>query len=203
MEKIEIKNKKLFKSKTQMVIYTLLFIILIVLFIVIGTKDYKVDVPDNERFANEYTLVGKNNVFKYINVLDAHMIASGKKGIVLFGNASNPWVEYYASIVNDAAMDMGIEEIYYYDFYKDREQNNATYKDMVRLLKDYLVTDDLGRLDIYAPSLLVVSEDKVLLFDMETSFVKGNVNPGSYWSNNARGVKYAELLNIFGIYVGS
>lgn len=203
MEKIEIKNKKLFKSKAQMVVYTLLFIILIVLFIVIGTKDYKVDVPDNERFANEYTLVGKNNVFKYINVLDAHMVASGKKGIVLFGNPSNPWVEYYASIVNDAALDMGIEEIYYYDFYKDREQNNATYKDMVRLLKDYLVVDDLGKLDIYAPSLLVVSEDKVLLFDMETSFVKGNINPGSYWNNNARGMKYAELRNIFGMYVGS
>lgn len=202
MEKIEVKNKNLFKNRTQMVIYTILFIVCIILFIVIGTKNYKISTPNNERFADEYPLVGDKNVFKYVNVLEAHQIASGKKGIVLFGNPSNPWVEYYASIVNDAALDTGIEEIYYYDFYKDREQNNGTYKDLVRLLKDYVIVDDLGRSDIYAPSLLIVSEDKVLLFDMETSFAIASDSPSNYWSNSKKGLKYTELRNIFSIYKG-
>ena len=52
MEKIYIKNKSLFKSKTQMIIYIILFCLLIYGFIYLGKKDYKVKVSDNERFAS-------------------------------------------------------------------------------------------------------------------------------------------------------
>ena len=69
MEKIYIKNEKLFKNKTQMVIYIILFCLLIYGFIYFGKKDYKVKVSDNERFASEFSLVSKDNVFKYVNGL--------------------------------------------------------------------------------------------------------------------------------------
>lgn len=199
-EKIEIKNKTFFKNKWQMIIYMIIFCVLIYLFIWVGTRDYSNDMSDNERFAAEYPLVGKDNVFKYINVTDAHMIASGKKGIVLFGNGST-WVEYYADIVNDAAQEVGINTVYYYDFSRDREQNNATYEDTVQTLKNYVIIDDNNHADIYAPTLLVVSSDEILLFDTEMNFTSGSMTPSTYWNNYNRGLKFNQLKTVFKEYL--
>ena len=126
MENLNIKNKKLFKNKTQMIIYIILFCIIIYGFIYLGKKNYKVEISDNERFASEFSLVSKDNVFKYVNATDARMVAKGSDGIVLFGT-QNEWVNYYAYMVNKVAKEVGIKEVYYYDFSKNRKYNNGTY----------------------------------------------------------------------------
>lgn len=203
MEKIAVKNEKFFKSTWQMIIYFILFGIIIFLFIKVGTTDYSEEVTDHERFAKEYSLVGEDNVFTYVNVVDAHIIAGGKKGIVLFGNPRNEWVGYYADIINTAAKEVGIDTIYYYDFYKDREQNNATYEDTIKLLNQYVVKNDLGRFDIYSPTLLVVADGEVLFFDTETSFIKGDISPIDYWSSFKRGEKLDEIRSVFNTYLES
>lgn len=196
MEKIYIKNEKLFKNKTQMVIYIILFCLLIYGFIYFGKKDYKVKVSDNERFASEFSLVSKDNVFKYVNATDARMVAKGAKGIVLFGT-KNEWVNYYAYMVNKIAKEVGIEEIYYYDFIKNRKDNNGTYEDIVKTLSNYVTYNDKGVAEIYAPSLLVVSNDKVILFDSETSFVKGDILPNAYWNSEKIAEKENEIREAF------
>lgn len=196
MEKIYIKNEKLFKNKTQMVIYIILFCLLIYGFIYLGKKDYKVKVSDNERFSSEFSLVSKDNVFKYVNATDARMVAKGAKGIVLFGT-NNDWVNYYAYIVDKVAKEVGIEEIYYYDFIKNRKDNNGTYEDIVRTLSNYVTYNDKGVAEIYAPSLLVVSNDKVILFDSETSFVKGDILPNAYWNSEKIAEKENEIREAF------
>lgn len=196
MEKIYIKNEKLFKNKTQMVIYIILFCLLIYGFIYLGKKDYKVKLSDNERFSSEFSLVSKDNVFKYVNATDARMIAKGAKGIVLFGT-NNDWVNYYAYIVDKVAKEVGIEEIYYYDFIKNRKDNNGTYEDIVKTLSNYVTYNDKGVAEIYAPSLLVVSNDKVILFDSETSFVKGDILPNAYWNSEKIAEKENEIREAF------
>ena len=196
MEKIYIKNEKLFKNKTQMVIYIILFCLLIYGFIYLGKKDYKVKVSDNERFSSEFSLVSKNNVFKYVNATDARMVAKGAKGIVLFGT-NNDWVNYYAYIVDKVAKEVGIEEIYYYDFIKNRKDNNGTYEDIVKTLSNYVTYNDKGVAEIYAPSLLVVSNDKVILFDSETSFVKGDILPNAYWNSEKIAEKENQIREAF------
>ena len=196
MEKIYIKNEKLFKNKTQMVIYIILFCLLIYGFIYFGKKDYKVKVSDNERFASEFSLVSKDNVFKYVNATDARMVAKGAKGIVLFGT-KNEWVNYYAYMVNKIAKEVGIEEIYYYDFIKNRKDNNGTYEDIVKTLSNYVTYNDKGVAEIYAPSLLVVSNDKVILFDSETSFVKGDILPNAYWNSEKIAEKENQIREAF------
>ena len=196
MEKIYIKNEKLFKNKTQMVIYIILFCLLIYGFIYLGKKDYKVKVSDNERFASEFSLVSKDNVFKYVNATDARMVAKGAKGIVLFGT-NNDWVNYYAYIVDKVAKEVGIEEIYYYDFIKNRKDNNGTYEDIVKTLSNYVTYNDKGVAEIYAPSLLVVSNDKVILFDSETSFVKGDILPNAYWNSEKIAEKENQIREAF------
>lgn len=196
MEKIYIKNEKLFKNKTQMVIYIILFCLLIYGFIYFGKKDYKVKVSDNERFASEFSLVSKDNVFKYVNATDARMVAKGAKGIVLFGT-KNEWVNYYAYMVNKIAKEVGVKEIYYYDFTKNRKDNNGTYEDIVKTLSNYVTYNDKGVAEIYAPSLLVISNDKVILFDSETSFVKGDILPNAYWNSEKIAEKENQIRESF------
>ena len=196
MEKIYIKNKSLFKSKTQMIIYLIIFCLLIYGFIYLGKKDYKVEVNDNERFASEFSLVSKDNVFKYVNATDARMVAKGAKGIVLFGT-QNEWVNYYAYMVNKVAKEVGVKEIYYYDFTKNRKDNNGTYEDIVKTLSNYVTYNDKGVAEIYAPTLLVVSNDEVLLFDSETSFVNGEISPSTYWNSTKEDAKENEIREAF------
>lgn len=201
MEKIYIKNKKLFKNKWQMVIYLTLFVLFIAAFIYLGKLDYNTDLPDNEKFALTFNMVSSDNVFKYASAVDARSVTKGSKGIVLFGT-SNEWVNYYAYIVNKVAKEVGIEKIYYYDFFKNRTDNNGTYEDIVNNLKDYVTFNDRGVAEIYAPSLLVVSNDKVLLFDTETTFVRGNITPNKYWNSVTIKEKEDALREVFLAYLG-
>ena len=200
MEKIYIKNKKMFKSKTQMIIYLIIFCLLIYAFIYLGKKEYNVKLPDNERFASEFSMVSEDNVFKYVSAVDARMVSRKAKGIVLFGT-NNEWVDYYAYMVNKIAKEVGIKEIYYYDFTKNRKDNNGTYEDIVKNLSDYVTYNDKGVAEIYAPSLLVVSNDKVLLFDSETSFIKGKTTPSEYWNQQKTLEKEEMLRQIFTQYM--
>ena len=202
MEKIYIKNEKLFKNKRQMVIYFILFVILIGAFIYLGTLDYDESLPDNEQFAEDFSLVSEDNVFKYVNATDALMVANGTKGIVLFGT-HNEWVNYYANIVNKVAKEVGIDTIYYYDFVSNRQDNNGTYETIVERLSDYVTYNDYGTPEIYAPSLLVVSGDEVLLFDTETAFVRGDIAPSEYWNSFNESAKMQELRNVFTEYLES
>lgn len=199
--RIEVKHAKFFKSKKQMIIYIILLLILMYLFILVGTHDYT-EHDSSRLFSKEYTLVGDDNVFAYSSIIDVHMIAAGKKGIVFFGNAQSKWSQYYASIINDAAKASGIDKIDYYDFYSDREQHNATYEDTLLLLKDYVTYNDLGKANFYAPSLLVVNDGKVITFDTETSFIKGKIEPKDYWTEEKRKEKEQELQMYFLEYLG-
>ncbi|MBS5805720.1 MAG: hypothetical protein KIC90_00875 [Firmicutes bacterium] len=200
MEKIYIKNKKMFKSKTQMVIYIIIFCLLIYAFIYLGKKEYKVELPDNEKFSSMFSMVSTDNVFKIVNATEARMVSRGAKGIVLFGT-ENEWVNYYAYIVNKIAKEVGIEEIYYYDFTKNRKDNNGTYEDIVKNLSNYVTYNDKGVAEIYAPSLLVVSKDEVLLFDSDTSFIKGKTTPSTYWNSFTQGEKEQNLRAVFTEYL--
>lgn len=202
MKKIYVKNEKLFKNKWQMIIYCILFVALIGAFIYLGTLDYDNTLPDNEQFAQDFSLVSEDNVFEYINATTALMVASGTKGIVLFGT-TNEWVNYYANIVNKVAKEVGIDTIYYYDFLENRQDNNGTYEAIVERLSPYVTYNDYGRAEIYAPSLLVVSGDEVIFFDTETSFVSGDITPSEYWNFFNESAKMQELNNVFLEYLES
>lgn len=196
-KKIYVKNEKMFKSKWQMIIYILIFAFLIYMFIYLGTMSYSHDIKDNEKFAMEFNQVGTDNVYKYVDVVEARMVAAGQKGIVLFGMSNNEWVNYYAKIVNDVAKEVGIKEIYYYDFRKNRQENNGSYEDILVKLENYVTYNDKGNADMYAPSLLVVSKDEVLYFDSETAFITGKVTPQVYWNSFEVGKKKAEIKAAF------
>lgn len=198
--KIEVQNEHLFKNKTQMIIYLIIFAILIYLFMYLAGQDYDTKVPDNERFASEFSMVSTDNIFTYVNATEARMVASGNTGIVLFGT-KNEWVNYYSYIINKVAKEVGITEIYYYDFLKNRQDNNGTYEDIVNKLSNYITYNDRGVGEIYAPSLLVMKNNEILLFDSDTAFVTGKVTPSIYWNSSTQGAKEQMLKSVFKDYL--
>lgn len=202
MEKIYVKNEHLFKNKFQMIIYLIIFGILIYLFIYLGTKDYNLEIPDNERFASEFSLVSEDNVFKYVNVNEVRNVIAESNGIILFGT-KNEWVNYYASILNTAAQEMGISEIYYYEFLKNRQDNNGSYEDIVNTLEEYVTYNDRGIGEIYAPTLLIIHNNQIILFDSETAFINGKIDPSEYWTSFNEQQKVNEFKAAFQKYLES
>ena len=188
-------------KKVKLILQGILFVAIIVGFIYIGTRDFNKEVVvDNERFDADYVNVSKDNVFKYANAVEVYQALKGN-AIIFMGYPANVWSGYYANILNEAAKDAGIKEILYYDFYEDRENRNGTSQSIVFSLTNYLVTLDDGTEEIYAPTLVIVKNGKVIAFDNETAFTKGNITPDVYWDEYQSGIKYNNFKIMFQEYL--
>lgn len=177
------KKKKLFKNKVQMILYTLIFIICIVLFIVIGKTDFrKEEVTEAKKFNNIYNLVSEDNLYVFSNATEVLKILNGRSGIILMGFPLNVWTKYSANILNDVAKEEGIDKIYYYDFLKDREESNGTYETIVNKLDVYITVDDEGTKDLHAPTILIVKDGEIIGYFDDTSTIKGVVTPEDYYN---------------------
>lgn len=178
-----------------------LFIVIIGAFIYVGTRDFNVaEVVDNERFDQDYVNVSQDNVFKYVNAVEVYS-ALNNSAIIFMGYPTNKWSGYYVNILNEAAKDSGIEEILYYDFYEDRENRNATYQSIVLNLSNYLTTLDDGSQEIFAPTLIIIKNGKIIAYDAETSLTQGNINPDDYWTSYQTGLKYNSFKTMFQEYL--
>ena len=82
-------------KKVKRILQGLLFVLIIIGFIYIGTRDFDTgEVVDNERFDEEYVNVSKDNVFKYASAVDVY--ASFQKDAIIFmGYPANIWSGYY------------------------------------------------------------------------------------------------------------
>ncbi len=161
---------------------------MIYLFVILGTKDYSSDISDNIRFSNEYKDISKNNIYKYVNENAVLNILNGKSGIFLMAFPSNIWSHYYADYLNEIAIKNDIKEIYYYNFLQNRNLNNKTYDVIINKLKEYLVYNDLGKLDLTSPTIVIVKEGKVIYFDDEIRNIKGGTKPEEYFTDYRKNV---------------
>lgn len=181
-----VKKNKLFKNKLQMIIYILLMIIILILFIVIGKHDFNKNIStEAEKFNQIFTNVPKENVFKFSNAQEVNNIINSKKskGIILFGFKANNWTSYYAEYIDEVAKEMDIKEVLYYDFESDRKDKNGTYETIVNSLSVYTKYTDYNTSEIYAPTLLVVKNGEILLYDDSTAVRSGNYTPDIYWQD--------------------
>lgn len=196
------KKKSLFKNKKQMIIYSAIYLICIFLFIYIGRIDFKKDIDtDAKQFSDLYKMVENDNLFVFADATDVHDIVNGRSGVVLMGFPSNKWMNYYASILNDAAKDVGIDKIHYYDFQKDREESNGTYETIVNVLKVYAPVNDEGIQDIMAPTVIVVKKGEVIAYFDDTSILKGNVTPDVYYTDYQKSLIYENFKTALTEYI--
>ncbi|MBO5095850.1 MAG: hypothetical protein J6B98_03160 [Bacilli bacterium] len=189
-------------SKKQKLISFILFIVLLGAFIFVGTRDYEIkEVDEHKVFSNEYKIVPNENVFVYVNSSKIYTSLKSGSSIIFFGFSKNEFSGHYAKIINEVATEKGIKEILYYDFYEDRENYNGTYESIVLLLEDYLNKNDLGKVDLVAPSMVVVKNGKILFYDEETAYTPVKINPDDYWNEYNVGIKKATLGYIFDEYL--
>lgn len=188
------KKKKFFKSKTQMVIYIIIFCIFIALFIYFGSFEKAANnVSDSDKFINEYKEITTDNVFVYLNAQDTLNYIKNDNVLILFGYKNNSYVGYYANILNEVAKELGIKKIYYYDMTEDRKYKNGSYESIVNYLKDYVTTLDDGSQNIYAPTFLVKRAGVIRLFDDEDAFVHGYNSAEEYFDNYRTNLKKITL----------
>ncbi|MCI9280351.1 MAG: hypothetical protein HFJ02_06110 [Bacilli bacterium] len=169
------------------------FLLMIYLFIMLGKKDYHLEVSDNIRFSNEYKDINRNNIYKYVNDGEVLDVLNGKSGVIFNCFSSNIWCHYYAEYLNEVALDNHLQEVYYYDFKRDRSLKNITYNSIVSKLNDYISYDDNGKGDLYAPSIMIIINGQVSYFLDEVKTIKGKVNPEDYFTDYKKNLLKSNL----------
>ena len=138
---------------------------------------------DASRFAEEYTLVDKNNRFRYANIDEVIDTLKDGTGVVYLGFPECKWCQQYTVYLDELAKNRNIPEIMYYNIREDRQNNTENYKTIVNLLKDYLKEDEEGNPRVYVPAVIFMSNGRILGFDDETAYdTKGYDEPSKYWT---------------------
>lgn len=188
------KKKSLFKSKTQMILYSIVFIICIALFIIIGKTDFQKDIDtEGKKFHSLYDMVPNDNLYMFCDATDVLNIINGQDGVVLMGFPSNKWMNNYANILNEVGKDLQIDSICYYDFLQDRKESNGTYETIVNKLKVYVKTNDEGIQDLQSPTVIVVKNREVIGYFDDTSIINGTVTPEIYYTENQKALTYEQF----------
>ena len=189
--------------KKRTIIDIILIFVLLGVLIVLGQIDYKQDEKkDSRRFDKDYSMVSKDNVFKYVNDEELYKIINKGNAVVFFGFKENEWCNYYAKILNDSAKSVGLDKIYYYDFFFFWEKSSTYYRKIVDYMKDYLKITDTNKFDIYSPSLIVIKDKNVIYYDDETSIVYSFQKPKDYWNEDSIKVKSVQFESAFNTYLG-
>lgn len=160
-------------------------------------------VKVNNNFNNEYNLIDENNVFVYKSIDDILITLDKGTGIIFLGFPESSWCQNYVKYLNDVAVSKNIDIIYYYNFKSIRDNNTEKYKKLVSRLDDYLFLDDTGSYRLYAPTLVIVKEGKILSFDNETSLMTNPILPNEYWTEEKINSFKEKIGNYFDEYLGS
>ncbi|MCL2479889.1 MAG: hypothetical protein FWF22_10325 [Treponema sp.] len=126
-------------------------------------------IPDSEKFALDYPLVDKNNIFVIRNAEQTAEILEKGRGVVFIGFKECPWCQVYAVFLHETALEMKINRIFYCDIKEDRENNTDSYRKIVEILRGKLQYDDEGRERIFVPDVTIVDSGKIIGRDYESS----------------------------------
>lgn len=162
----------------------IVILIAIIIFLLVGNKNEEQTVKsDAEKFSEEYTLVDKDNKFRYANIDEVIDTLEDGTGVVYLGFPECKWCQQYTVYLNELAKDRNIPEIMYYNIREDRQNNTKNYQAIVNILKDYLPEDEEGNPRVYVPAVIFMSNGKILGFDDETAYdTKGYDEPSEYWT---------------------
>ena len=190
--------------KKRTIIDIILIFLLLGILIFLGTRDYskKTENKDSKRFDKDYSMVSSDNVFKYSSDEEVLNLLKKDNAIIFMGFKENKWSNYYASMLNTAAKNTGVDTIYYYDFLADREKKSVNYVKIVNKISDYLKKDDMDNINLVAPSLVVIKDGVIIFYDDETSITNTSITPEKYWTEYNKTNKLQQFESIFKNYLG-
>lgn len=160
-------------------------------FIYLGDQNYNTET-DAEKFSELYQNIENENLFK-IKKSGEILQLLDEDSIIFFGTPSNKWSSYVAEYLNVAAKNVGVKDIYYYDFLNDRNNRSGNYELIAEKLEHILYRTDLGKKMIYAPLIVVTKHDKVIYYNDDFSLIKGNVSPDKYFNDTNKELLIMDL----------
>lgn len=172
-------------KKKILIIIGAIILLGVILYLAVSTNNKKEQniTNDNERFANEYKTVTKDNVFVYRDINEIINILEKGTGVVYLGFPECPWCKAYVTYLNEVAKEEDVEKVYYYNILEDRKNNTKEYQKIIELLGDYVANDEEGNKRIYVPMVIGVNKGQIVGFDDETAWdTKGYETPEDYWS---------------------
>ena len=172
-------------KKKILIIIGAIILLGVILYLAVSTNNKKEQniTNDNERFANEYKTVTKDNVFVYRDINEIINILEKGTGVVYLGFPECPWCKAYVTYLNEVAKEQDVEKVYYYNILEDRKNNTKEYQKIIELLGDYVADDEEGNKRIYVPMVIGVNKGQIVGFDDETAWdTKGYETPEDYWS---------------------
>lgn len=188
--------KKLLKMVT--------FIILILAFIYFGTKDYKLNKKKNINEKNASSvLLTSDYVFNDINHSKVlNKLSSKNDSIIYICIDGNKLCTKYGLLIDEVAKNYSIDTIYYYDIKEDREKNNGTYQKIINKLSNYVLTDDLGKQNLYAPTLIFIKNGNIMEFDDSLTLSRGK-NTDKLWDDDTIETKRNYLFDVMERYISN
>ncbi len=175
----------MFKTRKNLIIHIVVFILVIIGFVYLGTLNFNENLEQNEIFISEFDRVPLENIYEYNNAREV-LAALDDTAVILLGSKLNPWTEDSAILLNEVALENGIDKILYYDFFEDRNINNGNYELLVEKLSDYLYTLDNDTQDLLAPTIIFVKNGDIIYYNDETGYVRGNIEPEKYWTESKK-----------------
>jgi len=130
-------------------------------------------------------------------------------GIIFLSWQDCPWCHYYINYVNKMANNNDIE-VLYYDIYDDRDNNTEFYQQVCQQIAPYIDTyaystldkvkkayDSSGKVRIYVPMLIFVSQGQIIGMDYQGSMEEDfDNNHETFWNEiNADGISRIDQLN--------
>lgn len=186
------------------IIKFLIFCLFIAGFIYFGTlgKENRGDkIRKTGSFADEF--FGSAYVFESINhsKLLSKLSSKNQDMIIYACFIDNKLCAEYGELINDIARNYEIEKIYYYDFKTDKSENNGTYQKIVSKFSDYVFTDDLGKQNFYAPTLIFIKDGQVYEYDDDLAFIHGNESENGILTEEKTQEKRDYLINVLEGYL--
>jgi len=198
-------NKKSIKKKSNLPIIVII-IAAIALFATIAAfinynsitnnnyEEFITEETDASKFSQEYHSVSEDNVFVYRDVDQIIRIMEKGTGVVYLGFPDCQWCQAYVKYLNEAALETGIDKIYYFNIYEDRLNNTEKYQKIIALLSNNLQSDEEGNPRVYVPNISFYIDGNLIANDYESSKdTLGYDDPNNYW-NNERITKLKDTL---------
>lgn len=179
------------KANQIKIIITFVIVAIIITLIVIFREElFKItaNIPDNERFFQDYNKVSVDNVYKYATAEQALELFKSDEAVIFFGFKECIWCQEYAPILNDYAKQNNIETIYYVDIKQDRANNSDEYQELIKLLDKYLAADDNGQKRIYVPDVYFIKAGNIVGHNNDTSTEVG-ADIEEYYEQNGTALK--------------
>lgn len=179
-----------------------IFLLFIGCFIYFGTLHKDEDVKKISRDSQVDKYFGSAYVFEEINhsKLLSKLNSKDQSMIIYACFKDNELCDSYAQLINEIARNYEIDQIFYYDFKIDKKEKNATYQKILTKFSDYLMTDDLGNQDFYAPTLITIIDGFVYGFDDDLALKRGKNSYKRILSQEELNLKREYLINIFEEY---